>query len=90
MFFGTFESNSEIAATIQVAPNDKPLIVHYGSYVNGWRVVEITRHHLVLALNDHTIEFSLFAPRAGRDAANTSPTEQQSPFPPGLPAPPYR
>jgi hypothetical protein len=78
LFFGTFESANEIGATIQVIPGEKPAIVRFGSYINGWRVVEISRLRLVLALNEQTAVFSLFDPRspAQQSATGTPPTLQ--------------
>ncbi len=61
-FFGTFESNEEVGATVQVG-NEKPAIVRYGTYIEGWRVTEISRHRLVLSLDDRTAVFSLFSPK---------------------------
>jgi hypothetical protein len=91
-FFGTFESPTEVGAAIQVAPSDKPIIVRYGAYINGWRVVDISHHRLVLAFEDRTAEFKLFNPPPG--ASNpatpdaTLPAAQQFHPPPAItPAP---
>jgi general secretion pathway protein N len=62
-FFGTFESNEEVGADVQTGPNGNATIVRFGSYIEGWRVTEISRYHLVLSLDDRTAEFTLFSPK---------------------------
>jgi hypothetical protein len=61
-FFGTFESNDEVGAIVQVG-NEKATTVRFGSYIEGWRVTEISRHRLALSLDDRTAVFSLFSPK---------------------------
>jgi hypothetical protein len=63
-FFGTFESNDQLGASIQSGPNEKTIIVRYGTYIEGWRVTEISRHRLVLSLDDRTAVFTLFNSKA--------------------------
>lgn len=63
-FFGTFESKDEVGANVQLAPNEKPTIVRFGSYIEGWRVTEISRYRLVLSLDDRTAVFTLFTPKS--------------------------
>jgi hypothetical protein len=83
-FFGTFESPTEVGASVLIPPDDKPVIVRYGTYINGWRVVDISHHRLVLALGDRKTVFTLFD--------RTGPaSEQVLPPPPligGRPFPP--
>jgi hypothetical protein len=62
-FFGTFESNEEVGADVQTGPNGNATIVRFGSYIEGWRVTEISRYRLVLSLDDRTAEFTLFSPK---------------------------
>jgi hypothetical protein len=57
-FFGTFESNEQLGANVQTG--GKAAIVRFGSYIEGWRVTEISRHRLVLSLDDRTAVFTLF------------------------------
>jgi general secretion pathway protein N len=57
-FFGTFESNEQLGANVQTGGN--AAIVRFGSYIEGWRVTEISRHRLVLSLDDRTAVFTLF------------------------------
>ena len=59
-FYGTFESPTEVGASVLIPPNDKPTIVRYGANIGGWRVVDISRHRLVLALDDRKAVFTLF------------------------------
>jgi hypothetical protein len=59
-FFGTFESPTEVGAAVQIPPNDKPTIIRYGTYINGWRVIDISRRRLVLAFQDRKAVFTLF------------------------------
>jgi general secretion pathway protein N len=59
-FLGTFESPTEVGAAVQIPPNDKPTIVRFGTYINGWRVIDISRHRLVLAYQDRKAVFTLF------------------------------
>ena len=73
---GTFESPTEVGATVQIPPNDKPMIVRYGTYINGWRVINISHHRLVLALQDRTAVFTMFNP------PNTSNPETSGGSPP--------
>jgi hypothetical protein len=91
-FFGTFESATEIGAAVQVPPNDKPIIVRYGTYINGWRVVDIKRHQLVLGLEDRRAVFTLFNPPGASNSAAPDaplPAVQQFHPPPAItPAPP--
>jgi hypothetical protein len=61
-FFGTFESRTEVGAVIQTPSNDKITIVRYGTLVDGWRVVDISHHRLVLATQDRQAVFMLFDP----------------------------
>jgi hypothetical protein len=61
-FFGTFESPTEVGAAVLIPPNEKPTIIRYGTYINGWRVVDISRHRLVLAAQDRKAVFTLFNP----------------------------
>src|SRR5580698_4919784 len=61
-FLGTFESATEVGAAVQITPNDKPVVVRYGTYINGWRVVDISHKRLVLAYQDRTAVFTLFNP----------------------------
>jgi hypothetical protein len=74
-FFGTFESKDEVGANIQTGPNVSPTIVRYGSYVEGWRVTEISRHRLVLSRDDRTAVFTLFGPKG----PGSQPTIDQRP-----------
>jgi hypothetical protein len=62
-FFGTFESNEEVGADVQTGPNGNATIVRFGSYIEGWRVTEISRYRLVLSLDDRTAEFTMFSPK---------------------------
>ena len=73
VFFGTFESNEEVGATVQVA-NEKPTIIRFGTYIEGWRVTEISRYRLVLSLDDRKAVFSLFSPKG----PGAPPTVSQS------------
>jgi hypothetical protein len=74
IFFGTFESNEEVGATVQVGLNEKATIVRFGSYIEGWRVTEISRHRLVLSLDNRTAVFSLF-----KSKDSNTPTVSQNP-----------
>jgi hypothetical protein len=58
MFFGTFESNEALGAIVQIG--EKHAIVRFGSYIEGWRVTEISRHRMVLSLDGRTAVFQLF------------------------------
>ncbi len=58
---GTFESNEEVGATVRLGTNERPTILRFGSYIEGWRVTEISRHRLVLSLDDRTAVFTLFS-----------------------------
>jgi general secretion pathway protein N len=90
-FFGTFESPTEVGAAVQIPPSDKPIIVRYGTYISGWRVVDIKRHRLVLAREDRTAVFTLFNPAGASSPATPEaplPAAQQfHPPPPITPAP---
>jgi hypothetical protein len=59
---GIFESATEVGATVQLQPSDKPVIVRYGTIIGGWRVINISHHQLVLALNDRQAVFKMFNP----------------------------
>ena len=73
-FFGTFESPTEVGAAVLIPPNDKPVIVRHGTYVNGWRVVDINRHRLTLALEDRKTVFTIFnAKNANGDVSDAAP-----------------
>ena len=61
-FLGTFESATEVGAAVQIPPNDKSTIIRYGTYINGWRVINISHHRLVLAFRDRTAVFTMFNP----------------------------
>jgi general secretion pathway protein N len=88
-FFGTFEGPTEVGAAVQIPPNDKPIIVRYGTYIDGWRVVDISHHRLVLALEDRKVVFTLFNPPAGTTPPDVAlPAAQQFHPPPAItPAP---
>jgi hypothetical protein len=91
-FFGTFESPTEVGAAVQIPPNDRPVIVRYGAYINGWRVVDISHHRLVLAFEDRRAVFTLFNPPGASNPATPDappPAAQQFHPPPVItPAPP--
>jgi len=73
-FFGTFESPTEVGAAVLIPPNDKPVIVRHGTYVGGWRVVDINRHRLTLALEDRKTVFTIFNTKnANEDAPSAAP-----------------
>jgi len=74
-FFGTFESKEEVAASVQSGPNEKPIIVRYGSYIEGWRVTEISRHRLVLSRDNRTAVFTLFNSKLSGTGATPLPGE---------------
>jgi hypothetical protein len=59
VLFGTFESKEEIGAIVQVG-KDKPTIVRFGTYIDGWRVTEIGNRRVVLSLDGRKTVFSLF------------------------------
>jgi hypothetical protein len=81
-FLGTFESATEVGATVQIPPDDKPVVVRYGTYVNGWRVVDISRQRLVLALEDRTAVFKLFNPPALSGETPAAPPDAKQFHPP--------
>lgn len=62
-FFGTFESAEEVGAAVQVGPHERATVIRFGSYIEGWRVTEISRDRLVLSFDDRTAVFSLFSPK---------------------------
>jgi hypothetical protein len=88
-FFGTFESPTEVGAAVQVPPSDKPIIVRYGTYIDGWRVVDISHHRLVLALQDRRVVFTLFNPPATPNATtpDAPPVAEYHPPPAITPVP---
>ncbi len=89
-FFGTFEGPTEVGAAVQIPPSDKPTIVRYGAYIDGWRVVDISRHRLVLAFEDRKAVFTLFNPPAtpnGPPDAALPAVQQFHPPPAIAPAP---
>jgi hypothetical protein len=61
VFYGTFESPTEVGAAVQIPPNEKPTIVRYGTYIDGWRVTDINHRQLVLSREDRTAVFTLFS-----------------------------
>jgi len=86
-FLGTFESPTEVGAAVQIPPNDKPTIIRYGSYVNGWRVIDISRHRLVLAFQDRKAVFTIFNPPGalnGETPDAAPPARQQFHPPPNV------
>jgi hypothetical protein len=90
-FFGTFESPTEVWASVQIPPDDKPVTVRYGAYIAGWRVVNISRQRLVLALEDRTAVFKLFTPPPNGETPSASPPppgQQYHPPPAITPAAP--
>jgi hypothetical protein len=89
-FLGTFESPTEVGATVQIPSNDKPITIRYGTYINGWRVVDISHKRLVLAHEDRRVVFTLFNPSAanGETPGAPPPTGPQFHPPPTIvPAP---
>jgi hypothetical protein len=93
-FLGTFESRTEVGATVQIPPNDKPITVRYGTAIGGWRVVDISRQRLVLGLDDRRAVFTLFTASStanGETPGALPPTGQQFRPPPSVvpvPSPP--
>jgi hypothetical protein len=93
-FLGTFESPTEVGATVQIPPNDKPVTVRYGTAIGGWRVVDISRQRLVLGLEDRRAVFTLFTASStanGEAPGALPPTGQQFRPPPSVvpvPSPP--
>jgi hypothetical protein len=85
-FFGTFESPTEVGAAVQLSPDDKPVIVRYGTYINGWRVIDISHQRLVLALEDRRAVFTLFSPKGETPGANPA-VKQFHPAPKISPVP---
>jgi hypothetical protein len=83
MFFGTFESRDEVGANVQLSPNEKPTVVRFGFYIEGWRVTEISRYRLVLSLDDRTAVFTLFSPKGPANQATISqrPLASEPPLP---------
>jgi hypothetical protein len=85
--YGTFESPTEVWASVQVQPDDKPITVRYGTIVAGWRVVDISRKQLVLARGDRTAVFKMFNPPAasnGETPGSPPPMGQQFHPPPAI------
>ena len=87
---GTFESQTEVGATVQIPPNDKPIFVRYGTYINGWRVVDIKHHRLVLALQDRTAVFTMFNPPGTSSGEKPEGPPQIHPPPAITPTPAIR
>jgi hypothetical protein len=70
LFFGTFESNDQLGAAVQILPSDKPTILRYGQRIGDWRVTEISSYRLVLSLDERTVDFNLFASKQSNGAPN--------------------
>ena len=83
-FLGTFESATEVGAAVQITPNDKPVVVRYGTYINGWRVVDISHKRLVLAYQDRTAVFTLFNPPSSSngETPGAAPSDPKQLHPP--------
>jgi hypothetical protein len=82
VLFGTFESNEEIGAIVQIG-KDKPTIMRFGTYIDGWRVTEISNRRVVLSLGDRKTIFSLFGkepetPQTVRLIAKSNEPQPQS------------
>jgi hypothetical protein len=52
-----------VGAAVQVGPHERATVIRFGSYIEGWRVTEISRDRLVLSFDDRTAVFSLFSPK---------------------------
>jgi hypothetical protein len=87
-FLGTFESATEVGAAVQIPPNDKPVVVRYGTYIDGWRVVDISHKRLVLAFQDRTAVFTLFNPPATPNGETPAGAPQLHPPPSIVPVTP--
>jgi hypothetical protein len=74
MFYGTFESDDDLGAVVQPGLNERSSVIRFGTYVQGWRVTEISRQRLVLSLDDRTVVFSLF----NQKEASAPPIASQS------------
>ena len=59
-FFGTLVDAEGASAIVRGGPSEKPVHVHVGDMVGGWKIAMIDDRQIVLSRDDRSITFTMF------------------------------